>query len=75
MKRVDRGAWITEERGNRQVWKEGENITVAKKKADHPSEIPRHKEKAGWAYAWRVGSRRKWMILPDELLRPFPRKG
>lgn len=75
MKRVDRWAWITEERGNRQVWKEGENITVAKTKEDHPTEIPRHKEEAGWAYAWWLGSRRKWRTLPDGLLRPFPRKG
>lgn len=57
------------------MWKEGENITVAKMKEDHPTEIPKHKEKAGWAYAWWLGNRRKWMILPDGLLRPFPRKG
>lgn len=38
------------EEGNLLGWKESRTIKVAKRKKDNPTEIPRHKEKARWAY-------------------------
>lgn len=56
MKRAEGGVRARGEEGNLLGWKESGTIKVAKMKKDNPTEIPRYKEKAGWAYTRRWGA-------------------